>query len=106
MFPHLKKKANCIHPVHDLDLSPQTEDKQLYQIAVQENRFILTINFKDFKKLVKRGMPGIIGIESQLTNEQIDKKVTLFLSNKNPQEYIGRAVTIPSDAKNLQYATK
>ena len=95
-FPHLQKKANLIHPVHDLNLSPQTEDKQLYQVAIQDNRFILTINFKDFKKLVKSGKPGIIGIESQLTNKQIDQKVTVFISNKNPEDYRGKAVTILS----------
>ncbi len=93
-FPRLKKKVNLTHAVHDLGLSPQTEDRQIYQTAVTENRFVLTINFKDFKKLVRSGKPGIIGIESQLTNAQIDEKVTAFLSHKNPQDYLGKAISI------------
>lgn len=61
-FPRLKKKANITHVVHDCGLSPQAEDEEIYQKAVSDNRFVLTINFKDFKKLVRRGKPGIIGI--------------------------------------------
>ncbi|MFH0936888.1 MAG: DUF5615 family PIN-like protein [Candidatus Daviesbacteria bacterium] len=93
-FPRLKKKANLAHAVHECKLSPQAEDEEIYQKAVKENRFVLTINFKDFRKLVKPGKPGIIGIESQLSNNDIDKLVTNFLSNKNPQDFIGRSIKI------------
>ena len=93
-FPLLKKKANLTHVVHDFHLSPQAEDKAIYQMAIRENRFVLTINFKDFRKLVKRGKPGIIGIESQLSNKDIDQKVTNFIADKNPEDYVGKAVNI------------
>ncbi len=93
-FPKLCKKANVAHAVHDIGLSPQAEDEEIYQKAIQTSRFVLTINFKDFKKLVKKGKPGIFGIESQLTNQQIDKKVSEFLSNKNPSDFIGKATKI------------
>lgn len=93
-FPYLKKKFNLAHAVHDLGLSPQAEDEQIYQKAVSENRFVLTINFKDFRKFVRKGKPGIIGIESHLTNEEIDKKVSSYLLNKNPADYMGRAIKI------------
>lgn len=93
-FPRLKKKANLAHTVHDCNLSPQAEDQEIYQKAIAENRFVLTINFKDFKKLVKRRKPGIIGIESQLSNEEIDKLVSSFLSGKNPEDFTGKAIKI------------
>lgn len=93
-FPKLKKKANLAHAVHDCGLSVQAEDKEIYQKAIEQNRFVLTINFKDFKKLVKAGKPGIIGIESQLTNDEIDKLVSGFLSAKDPEGYIGKAIKI------------
>ena len=93
-FPKLKKKANIAHVVHELGLSPQAEDEEIYQKAVSENRFVLTINFKDFKKLVKRGKSGIIGIESQLSNNVIDKLVSDFLSGKDPENYKGKAIKI------------
>lgn len=93
-FPRLRKKVNLAHAVHDLGLSPQAEDEEIYQVADKEKRFVLTINFKDFKKLVKRGKPGIIGIESQLTNNNIDIKLTTFLADKDPLDYIGKAISI------------
>ncbi|MBI3290080.1 DUF5615 family PIN-like protein [Candidatus Microgenomates bacterium] len=93
-FPKLRKKANLAHIVHDLGLHPQSEDQEIYQKAIAENRFVLTINFKDFKKLVKNGKPGVFGIESQLSNEDIDKEVSSFLSGKNPDDFIGKATKI------------
>ncbi len=84
-FPKLCKRANLAHAVHDLKLSNQAEDEEIYQKAIQNNRFVLTINFKHFRKLVKKDLPGIIGIESQLSNEDIDK---------NPDDLIGKATKI------------
>lgn len=93
-FPKLKKKANLAHAVHTYGLSYQVEDKEIYQKAVTENRFVLTINFKDFRKLVKKGKTGIIGIESQLSNAQIDDLVSDFLSGKDPDNYLGKAIKL------------
>lgn len=93
-FPRLQKKANIAHVVHEYKLTPQAEDEEIYQKAVSENRFVLTINFKDFRRLVKPGKPGIIGIESQLSNNDIDKLVTNFLSDKNPEDFKGKATKI------------
>ena len=93
-FPKLRKKTNIAHAVHDCGLSLQAEDEEIYQKAIYENRFVLTINFKDFRKLVKKDGPGIIGIESQLTNQAIDKLVSDFLADKDPKDYKGKAIKI------------
>ena len=93
-FPKLKRRANIAHAVYDCGLSKQAEDEEIYQIAVRQNRFVLTVNFKDFKKLVKEGKVGIIGIESQLSNDQVDKLVTSFLSGKDPQDFIDKAIKL------------
>lgn len=93
-FPKLNKKVNLAHAVYDCGLSRQAEDEEIYQKAIEEDRFVLTINFKDFRKLVKRGKPGILGIESQLSNEEIDRLVSKFLSGKNPKDCIGKAIKI------------
>lgn len=93
-FPKLSKKANIAHVVHDFGLSPQAEDQEIYQKAVQEKRFVLTINLKDFKKLIKKGHSGVIAIESQLSNKEIDNTVTDFISNKNPDDFMGKAIKI------------
>lgn len=93
-FPRLNKKANLAHAVHDCGLSPQAEDREIYQKAIATNRFVLTINFNDFKKIVKEKKSGAIGIESQLSNADIDKKVSIFIANKNPDDFIGKATKI------------
>lgn len=68
--------------VHSLGLHPQALDEEIYQKAMQENRFVLTINYKDFKKLVREGKPGIIAIESQhsLTPERCKPKILRFIT--------------------------
>ena len=94
MFPKLSKRANLAHAVFDLGLSIRAEDQEIYQKAVSDNRFVLTVNFKDFKRLVKSGKVGILGIESQLSNSEIDKLVTNFVSGKDPDDFMGKAVKI------------
>jgi predicted nuclease of predicted toxin-antitoxin system len=91
-FPRLSKKANLAHAVHDCGLSPQAEDREIYQKAIETDRFVLTINFNDFRKLVKKGKPGIIAIPSELSNQEIDLLLCNFLSMKNPDDYTGLAV--------------
>ena len=93
-FPKLREKSNLAHAVYDLKLSPQAEDEEIYQKATKEKRFVLTINFKDFRKLAKLGKSGIIGVESQLSNEEIDKLVSNYLSGKNPKDFEGKATKI------------
>ena len=93
-FPKFNKKAKLIHPVINLGLSYQTSDEDIYQKAVENNCFILTVNFKDFRKFVKPGKPGVIGINSQLSNEKIDNLISKFISGKDPDDFIGKATKI------------
>lgn len=93
-FPKLNKKAKLIHSVIDLGLSPTTEDKDIYQKAIEGNCIVLTINFDDFKKLVKTDKAGVVGIPSQQTNAEIDEMVTKFISGKNPDDFLGKATKI------------
>ncbi len=75
-------------------MSPQAEDEEIYQKAVSENRIVLTINFKDFRRLVKKGQPGVLGIESQLTNIEIDQIVSDFIADKDPEDLRGKALKV------------
>ena len=93
-FPKLSKKAKLYHCVYDFGLSRQAEDSDIYQKAFEENCFVLTINFNDFKKLVKKNGPGILGVESQLTTTKMDALVAEFISEKNPENYKGKAIKI------------
>lgn len=93
-FPKLFNKAKLVHVVHDLGLSRQAEDEDIYQKAIETNCFVLTINFKHFKKFVINGKPGVIGINSQLSNNEIDLIVAKFISGKNPDDFWGKATKI------------
>lgn len=93
-FPKLSKKAKIYHCVYDFGLSRQAEDSDIYQKAFEEGCFVLTVNFDDFKKLVKKDGPGIFGIESQLTTAKMDAKAAKFISGKDPNDFIGKAIKI------------
>ena len=93
-FLELSKKSNLAHVVFDYHLSKQAEDKEIYELAIRENRFGITINFKDFRKLVKKNKPGIFGIEAQLTNKEIYQIETKFIHNKDPEDYFEKSIKI------------
>lgn len=95
-FPHLIKKANVKNAYFDLRLPKQCEDEEIYQKAIEDNRFVVTINFDDFAKLVKPKKPGIIGIPSQLTNADIDAVLTKFVSLNKAKDCIGKPIKIKS----------
>ena len=94
VFARLSKKANISHVVWDFRKSGQVSDEEIYQLATTEKRFVVTINYSDFKKLIKPGRAGVIGVPSYLANEEIDKLLADFISGKDPQEFLGKAVIV------------
>lgn len=93
-FSHLCKKANVKNAYFDLGLPRQCDDEEIYQKAVEDNRFVVTINFDDFRNLVKPNKPGIIGLTSQLTNAGIDAALTKFVTVNKVKNCIGKAIKI------------
>jgi len=78
----------------DLGLPKQCGDDEIDQKAIEDNRIVVTVNFKDFNKLVKSGKPGIIGIPSQLTNADIDALLSRFVSLNKVEDCIGKGIKI------------
>jgi predicted nuclease of predicted toxin-antitoxin system len=97
----LNKRANVKNAYFDLGLPRQCEDEEIYQKAIEDNRFVVTINFDDFNKLIKRAKPGIIGIPSQLTNADMDALLAKFVSLNRVEDCVGKAIKIP--LKELGY---
>jgi predicted nuclease of predicted toxin-antitoxin system len=93
VFIKLKSKASLKHVRHDYNLSRQAEDKDIYQLATMENRFVVTID-NDFTRLVKPNQAGIILINAYLSNEEIDKALCNFISGKNPDDFKGKSTKI------------
>ena len=93
-FHKLSKKAAVKHIRHDFHLSPTAEDEEIYNLAGKEHMMVVTINFKDFQKLVRKNMPGILAIDSGLTNNEIDEALSKFIAGKDPLDYVGKAVRV------------
>jgi len=74
----------------------QCSDEDIYQKAIANNRFVVTINFDDFAKLIKKNKPGIIGIPSQLTNAEMDAVLTKFVSMNKVENCMGKSIKVQS----------
>ncbi len=75
----------------DFNLPPQCSDEEIYELAIKGDRFVITINYRDFQKLVQKGKPGVIAVPSELSNEEIDGLLYRFVQGKNPDDYLGKA---------------
>lgn len=84
------------HIVHDFIHRRQIDDKEIYDIAVSDNRFVVTINFKDFRKFAVKDKPGIIALPSDLTIGDIENVLLKFISMTTSAKCIGKAIKLSS----------
>ena len=78
---------------HDYNLPGETEDQDIYNLATKENRIIITQD-EGFDKQLKIKGTGILIVPSYLTNDEMDKIISEFISEKDPEDYKGKAVKI------------
>lgn len=89
-FPSLNSIFDVKHVREDLHL-PSLPDPEVYQLAVKQQRILLTYNIKHFQKLVgTRSDAGNIGIPPHLTAAQVDTKLTALLTKSNPHALQGK----------------
>lgn len=93
IFKKLCRKASVKHIRHNFDLAPETEDKEIYKLATQEELFVVTLDL-GFKKLVKQNAAGVFMLSSGLSNEEIDTTLSNFISGKNPQDFKGKSTKV------------
>lgn len=93
VFKKTIKKASVRHIRHDFNLSPETEDQEIYTIASQKGMFVVTLHL-GFKKLTKQNAAGVLILSSGLSNDEIDNRLSAFVSGKNSQDYKGKATRI------------
>ncbi|OGG22348.1 hypothetical protein A3D03_06645 [Candidatus Gottesmanbacteria bacterium RIFCSPHIGHO2_02_FULL_40_13] len=85
-FPILNSRHDVKHLVHDMKKSG-ISDLEVYILAKKTNRLIVTFNKKHFEKLAgKSKKTGIIAVSTNVSDEQIDKKITSLLSRKKKKE--------------------
>lgn len=99
VFTKLNKKTNLKHVRHDYSLSREAADDEIYKLATQENRIIITQD-QGFDKQLKIKGTGILILPSHLTNAEMDTILLDFLSNKKPVDFIGKATKVKTDQNN------
>jgi len=85
-FSILNSRHNVKHLVHDLKKSGIT-DLEVYIFAMKTKRLIVTFNKKHFEKIAGKSKDtGVIAVSTNVSDEQIDKKITSLLSRKKKNE--------------------
>src|SRR5918992_5519052 len=82
-FPRLNSRFDLKHIRDDFN-QIGIKDPAVYDIAAKQNRLIITFNGRDFIKLVsKSAQTGVINVSANLRYEQIDTKLTAFLTKSS-----------------------
>jgi len=100
-FPRLNNLFDIKHVSQDFKLAG-TDDIHVYQLAVKEQRLIVTSNKKHFQRLAVNSQDtGVIAISHSLSPSQRDTKLTAFLRRKTPGELFGKLnlITGATDTK-------
>ena len=92
------KRVNSKHNVKHIKMDygmEGLEDSEVYKRACKERRIIVVFNRKHFRKLVsKNDRSGVIGVSSNLTHEEIDKKLSSLLNKSKEKDLYGTYTSI------------
>lgn len=87
-FPRLNSRYDVKHVVQDYHKQGVSDD-EVYKLGISSGRIIITINKKDFTNFPSNKKTGVIGLSPNLTIDQIDSKITSFLSKSNMSHVYG-----------------
>ncbi len=89
-FPHLNELFDVKHIRDDLNSGGLT-DPDVYKVAGEQNRLLITYNIKDFKTIASQSRnTGVIGISPHILPHQIDTKLTALLMRSNAKALVGK----------------
>ncbi len=99
-MPSLNRKFSVRHISVDLK-QVGLSDPGVYEFARKSGRLIITYNSKDFIKFAELSSDtGIIGISTNLTLDQTDKKLTALLMKLKKSELFGKFNYISGETEN------
>jgi len=98
LYPLLNAHFDIKHIRDDLQLGG-LPDPQVYELAVEQGRIILTTNVKHFRPLLREDCPGIIGIPDAWLPDRIDSKLTALLKNHSPNHFRGRYRSLAAETE-------
>ena len=96
-FPLLNNRFDLKHIKVDLHLT-SLADREVYQVAVKQNRLVVTFNEKDFRYLVNK-KSGIIAVSATLSFFQIEKKIMALLHRSTRSQLLGKVTEITGETK-------
>ena len=93
-YPRLNEHFNVKHVSHDYKMGG-IPDEEVYKIACEQRRIIITINKDDFVKLVgTKDDCGVIAIPDGPAAVRTDTKLTALLMRHGPNYFRGRLVPL------------
>lgn len=99
-FPRLNSVHNLKHIVKDLKKSG-IKDPEVFSIAKKLKRLVVTYNYRDFQNLLSNTKDtGVVGVSTNLSLEQTDKKISALLSKKLPGELYGKTHYISGETED------
>ena len=94
LLSRTNNRHNVRHIKHDLHREG-ISDKDVYAIAVAQNRIVITYNSRDFKKLVKQSnKAGVIGVTQRLIPDNLDKRLNSMLSKSPEKTFYGKYTSL------------
>lgn len=89
-LPRINNRHDVKHIKHDLN-NAGVKDKEVYEIAIEQKRIIVTYNTRDFKKFAKLNKnSGVIGVGQRLTPDRLDTKLNSLLSKSPEKSFYGK----------------
>lgn len=93
-LPRTNSRHNLKHIKHDLNKGG-IKDEELYEIAVKEQRIVVTYNIDDFKKLARKSKDsGVIGVTQGMSPEQLDKKLNALLNRSTAKSLYNKYTSL------------
>jgi hypothetical protein len=98
-FLLLNSQFDVKHVAADLKHSG-LPDPEVYQLAIEQKRILVTYNTKHFRPLAGRKKDaGIIGVSANLPIPQVDSKLTALLTKSTPTAFEGKFTPLSGETE-------
>ncbi len=98
-FPNLNSRFDVKHIEDDFGKGGLA-DPDVYHLAVEQKRILVTFNSKHFRKLAgTKTDAGIIGVSANLPSLQTDTKLTALLTRSTPNALQGKFTSLTGETE-------
>ncbi|MBI2017913.1 DUF5615 family PIN-like protein [Candidatus Daviesbacteria bacterium] len=98
-LPKLNKKFTVKHILQNPEHKGWS-DWKVFRFASKNHMFVVTFNVKDFVDFVElSNTTGIVGISTNLSEEDIDKKLTALFTRSSKRSLFGKITFISGETK-------